>query len=105
MSRHVQLSVDELTVGTILNAAGVEIFPGYRQVYAGVSASENDADASVAVTKAGVLSTDVAFAVLVAGAAPQAVTKVVCTADTVTVSLAGNGGAGTIVFYAVFRAV
>jgi hypothetical protein len=105
MSRREQLSVGELTVDRILNTGGVEIFPGYRQVFAGLSASETDADASVVITKTGVLSTDFAVATLVAGTTAQAVTKVACTTDTVTVSLAGNGGAGTILFYTVFRAV
>jgi hypothetical protein len=78
---------------------------GYYPVYAGVSDAENDADASVVITKTGVAATDVAFAVMVAGTTAQAVKKVVCTQNTVTVTLAGNGGAGTQVFYLVFRAI
>lgn len=95
MSRKEQYSVGELTVEAI-NGCMVP-------VYSGVSEAENDADASVAITVNGVLATDVATAVMVAGAAAQAVTKVVCTANTVTVTLAGNGGAGTQVFYTVYR--
>ena len=77
---------------------------GYYPVYAGVSDAENDGDASVVITKTGVAATDFAIAVMVAGTTAQAVKKVVCTLNTVTVTLAGNGGAGTQVFYVVFRA-
>lgn len=76
----------------------------YSIVYAGASVAENDADASVAVTVEGVAATDIAFAVMIAGATPQAVKLVACTLNTVTVTLAGNGGAGTQVAYVVLRA-
>lgn len=76
---------------------------GYDFVYAGVSVAENDADASVAVTVTGVAATDFAIAVMVAGTTAQSVKKVVCTLNTVTVTLTGNGGAGTQVFYLVMR--
>lgn len=108
--RHEQLTVGELTVnkvnGVVVGPAvsGITSVNGTKApVFSGVSAAENDADASVAITVAGVLATDVATAVMVAGATPQAVTKVVCTANTVTVTLAGNGGVGTQVFYTVYR--
>lgn len=106
----IQFTVEELTVRTIKNMDGAEVYlapysPAYVPVYAGVSTAEEDADASVAITVSGVLATDVAKASLVAATTAQAITKVVCTADTVTVTLAGNGGVGTQVFYEVFRAV
>jgi hypothetical protein len=102
--RMVQATVDELTVGKVLGLDGTPLFTGYREVFSGVSVSETDADASVVITATGVLATDYAIAVMVAGATAQAVNKVVCTTNTVTVGLAGNGGAGTIVFYVVYRA-
>lgn len=100
--RHEQLSVSELTASTV--TAGTVITAGYKLVYSGVSAVENDADASVAVTVTGVLATDVAVASLVAAATAQSIAKTACTANTVTVTLAGNGGVGTQVFYQVYRA-
>ena len=103
--RMVQATIDELTVGKMVGFDGSPIFTGYRPVVSGVSAAETDADATVVITVAGVAATDYATALMVAGATPQAVTKVVCTTNTVTVSLAGNGGAGTVVFFEVFRAV
>lgn len=109
--RDVKRSIEELTattalVGTLKTLAGTVVEPntsGHSLVYAGVSAAEVDADASIVVTKAGVLATDFAIANLVAGATPTAVKSVVCTADTITITLTGNGGAGTQAFYAVFR--
>lgn len=95
MSRREQLDIGELTVASING--------GKAPVFSGVSDVENDADASVAITVTGVLATDYATAVMVAGATPQAVKLVACTADTVTVTLAGNGGEGTQVFYTVYR--
>lgn len=103
--RKEQYSIGELTVDEILGSpvATASSLNGCKvPVYQGVSEAENDVDASVAITVTGVLATDLATAVMVAGTA-QAVTKVVCTENTVTVSLAGNGGVGTQVFYTVYR--
>lgn len=74
-------------------------------VFAGSSTSETDADAEVVVTVTGAVDTDVAHATLRAAANAVYVTKAVLTADTLTITLSGNGGAGTIVDYYVCRAV
>lgn len=90
----------------VLDPAGrVYIPPSHNIIAAGLSASEADADATVTVTIAGLLTTDVAVATLAAAANAVYVTKAVCTADTLTITLSGNGGAGTIVNYQVARAV
>jgi len=74
-------------------------------IAAGLSAAENDVDATVAITLTGVLATDVAVATVSAATAAVYVTKAVCTADTLTVTLSGNGGVGTVVNYQVARPV
>lgn len=74
-------------------------------IASGLSAAEVDADASVVITVAGVLATDIVTATLSAAANAVYVTKAVCTADTITITLSGNGGAGTVVNYQVARAV
>lgn len=79
--------------------------PAASIIAAGLSAAENDADASVVITVAGVVATDVVTATVSAAAAAVYVTKAVCTANTITVTLSGNGGAGTVVNYQVSRAV
>jgi hypothetical protein len=76
---------------------------GARVVAAGLSASETDADATITVTNSDILATDFATATLKAAANAVYVTKAVCTAGTLTITLSGNGGAGTIVNYAIFR--
>lgn len=81
------------------------ILPSHVVKFAGTSASEVDADATVVITVTGALSTDTASVVLRAAANSVYVTKAVLTADTLTVTLSGNGGAGTQVDYQVFRAV
>jgi predicted RecA/RadA family phage recombinase len=79
--------------------------PAHSLIAAGLSAAENDADASVVITVAGVAATDVVTATVSAATAAVYVTKAICTADTITVTLSGNGGAGTVVNYQVSRAV
>ena len=88
-------------VANLLNTAA-----GYTPVAVGVSVSETDSNGSVIIdlTSKGVLSTDIAIACMIAGATPQSVTKAVCTTNTLTVTLSGNGGAGTIIAFIVFRA-
>jgi len=84
-------------------AAGIT--PSHIVKFAGKSTSEIDADAAVVISAVGALAaTDFAQAQLVAATNVVYVTKTVVTNDTVTVTLSGNGGAGTIVSYVVYRA-
>jgi len=73
--------------------------------YAGLSTAENDDDAQVVISQSGVLATDVAICTLAAATNDVYVKKAVCSANTITVTLSGNGGAGTQVAYQVLRAV
>lgn len=77
----------------------------HNLISAGISAAEVDADATVTVAIPGLLTTDIATATLAAAANAVYVTKAVCTADTLTVTLSGNGGAGTQVSYQIARAL
>jgi predicted RecA/RadA family phage recombinase len=79
--------------------------PTHSIIASGSSASETDADATVTVTIPGLAATDRCVASLHAAANAVYVTKVVPTADTLTITLSGNGGAGTIVDYICCRAV
>jgi predicted RecA/RadA family phage recombinase len=79
--------------------------PAASIIAAGSSASETDADATVTVTITGLAATDRCIASLRAAANAVYVTKVVPTTDTLTITLSGNGGAGTIVDYICCRAV
>lgn len=81
------------------------VAPSHVVKFAGSSAAEVDGDASVVITVTGALSTDVASVVLRAAANDVYVKKAVLTADTLTVTLSGNGGAGTVVDYVIHRAV
>lgn len=74
-------------------------------VCAGQSATETDSDASVVVADGRILSTDFAVATAAAGATPAncQINLAVCTTATLTITLAGNGGAGTLINYIVFR--
>lgn len=74
-------------------------------IAAGLSVAENDVDASVVVAIPGLLATDVVTAIVSAAAAAVYVTKAICTANTLTVTLSGNGGAGTVVNYQITRAL
>ena len=91
--------------GVALANLAAGITPSHVVKFAGKSASETDADASIVITVTGaVAATDFAQAQMVAGANAVYVTRTVVTTDTVTVTLSGNGGAGTIVSYVVYRA-
>lgn len=79
--------------------------PSHSIVAAGISAAENDADGTVTVAIPGLKATDIATATLAAAANAVYVTKAVCSVNTLTISLSGNGGAGTQVNYHVARAV
>lgn len=76
----------------------------YYVVYAGTTASETDADASVAKTVTGVASTDIVLATVLSQAGTATILKAVPTTNTLTFTLSGNGGAGTVIQYAVLRA-
>lgn len=81
------------------------ITPSHIVIAAGKSTAEVDADASVVITEAGILAaSDFAVVTLAAAANAVYVTKAVVTNDTITITLSGNGGAGTVVAYAVYRA-
>ena len=85
----------KVQLGTLLESIGALV------KFAGISAAEVDADASVVISETGILATDVCLAVVTAAANAVYVTKVVPTADTLTVTLSGNGGAGTQVAWVV----
>jgi len=78
---------------------------GAKIVVAGQSTSETDADATITVLDGRILATDIGFATLEADTAGQHVLTAVCTAGTLTITLAGNGGAGTIANYQVLRSL
>lgn len=81
------------------------ILPSHVVKFAGSSASETDADASIVVTVTGAAATDVASAVLRASTNDVYVKKAVLTSNTLTITLSGSGGVGTIVDYSIMRAV
>jgi len=77
--------------------------PNARIAVSGQSVSETDADASVVITDERILSTDFAICTIGAQAGTAYIVKAVCTANTLTVTLSANGGAGTIINYLVCR--
>jgi|GEM_PF-1257725 len=79
------------------------ITPAYIVVFAGKEADAGG-DATVAITQAGVLDTDLVFAQVQASTNAVSVQKVTPTADTVTVLLSGDPGAATVVTWQVLRA-
>lgn len=78
--------------------------PSHVIKYAGSSTSESDADATVSITITGAAATDVAHASLRAAANDIYLKKVTVSTDLLTVTLSGNGGAGTVVDYSILRA-
>ena len=76
-------------------------------VCAGKSAAETDSDAAVTILDGRILSTDLAVCTANAGTtgASLPIVKAVCTAGTLTITLSGNGGAGTSINYIVFRSL
>jgi hypothetical protein len=74
-----------------------------RIVCSGLSAAETDSNASVVILDERIASTDYAIAVVAAATTGVSVIKAACTADTLTVTLSGNGGAGTRISYVVLR--
>ena len=80
---------------------------GIRQteiiVASGKSVAENDTNASVVITDERIAATDSAQVTIAAQAGTATVLKAVCTANTLTVTLSGNGGADTVLNYLVTR--
>lgn len=72
-------------------------------VACGFSASETDANAEVVISDSRIQAGDYGFAQVAAGANAVYVLRAVVTANTLTVTLSGNGGAGTILSYLVAR--
>lgn len=80
-------------------------------VLMGQSASETDADAEVVVSDTRIKAGDVAFVTIAdqtgsgeTGSEVMAyIVKAVCTAGTLTITLSGDGGAGTVINYMIVR--
>lgn len=72
-------------------------------VLCGLSTAEADDDNSVVVSNTAILATDIAFAVVKASTAAVYVTKAVVAAGSLTVTLSGDGGAGTVIQYVIIR--
>jgi hypothetical protein len=75
----------------------------YGIVLAGQSISETDGDATVTISDSRIVAGDICFASTNAQAGTVAILKAVCTTGTLTVTLAGNGGAGTVINYMIVR--
>lgn len=72
----------------------------------GSSTAETDADAEVVVSDNRIAAGDIAIVTIAdqaGGATPVYVVKAVCTDGTLTVTLSGNGGAGTVINYIIVR--
>jgi len=78
---------------------------GALLVFAGKTVSETDADAEVVISDDRIAVGDIVIASIAAQAGTASITHVVVTANTATVTLSGNGGAGTIIAYAIYRAL
>jgi hypothetical protein len=103
MADKVKQSFDEVVTAALKDHSGNSLL-GYVVKFAGLSTAETDSDASVVISLTGAAATDIGFAVYAAGANAVYVTKVVMSTNTMTVTLSGNGGAGTQVAYQVLRA-
>jgi hypothetical protein len=79
------------------------ISPAYVVKFAGKEA-DGGGGATIVITEAGVLATDVVFAQVEASSNPVEVQKVTPTTDTITVLLSGDPGAATIISYQALRA-
>lgn len=71
----------------------------------GASVAENDVNASIVVLDNRIAAGDKAIVTIAAQAGTAAVLKAVCTAGTLTVTLSGNGGAGTVINYIIVRSL
>lgn len=76
----------------------------YRVVVAGQTASETDADAAVIHYDQRILATDLAVASFESVTNAVYIQSAVCSAQTLTITLSGNGGASTICNFIVLRA-
>ena len=70
---------------------------------AALSPSETDADASVVISDERIDVGDIVIAQIAAQAGTASIQQAVVTANTCTVTLSGNGGAGTVIAYAIYR--
>lgn len=82
-------------------AAGIA--PSHVVKFAGRNNNAGGSD-TIAITVTGLLATDIVFADIQASANPVSVQKVTATANTITVLLSADPGAGTIVSYQALRA-
>lgn len=102
MAEREDISLGEVTFRKLKAVSGAAL--SHIVIAAGKSTAETDADATVTITVAGILAaSDFAQAQLIAATNAVYVTKTVVTDNTVTVTLSGNGGAGTQVSYVVYR--
>lgn len=83
--------------------AFVSAAPSYVVKFAGKQAN-GGGSATIAITQAGVLSTDIVFAQVEASTNAVTINKVTPTANTITVLLSGNPGASTIIAWQALRA-
>lgn len=89
-----------VTVGKLATA----LQPSHVVKYAG-KGTNGGGNATVALTVAGVLSTDVIFATVQASTNAAYVIKAVPTTDTITVTLSADPGASTVISYQALRAI
>lgn len=100
---------DAVTTAKILDAnvtlakLAAGITPSHITKFAGKE-SNGGGSATIAITQAGVLATDLVFAQVEASTNAVSVQKVTPTADTVTVLLSGDPGAATVITWQVLRA-
>lgn len=96
--------VTTIGAGTIdLAMLSAGITPSDIVVFAGKEANAGGS-ATITITQAGVLVTDIVFAQVQASTNAVSVQKVTPTADTITVLLSGDPGAATVVSWQVLRA-
>lgn len=77
--------------------------PGYDVVAAGTYDAVADDDATVAITVSGVLATDIAFAIHTDSDDSDTLNGVVCTEDTVTITVSADPGTAHSYAYVVLR--
>lgn len=90
------VDVDSFKVGGIAVPANV--------LYAS-KASDAGGSATVTITATGVVSTDICFASIQASTNPVSIQKVTPSADTITVLLSGDPGAGTRISWQALRPI
>ena len=99
----------EIKAGAVGKAElATAVLPSHVVKFAGSTASENDGDSSVVGTAGvyvGIAATDFVSCTIRAQAGTAYIKACVPSADTITVTLSGNGGVGTVIDYVVVRAV